>query len=227
MSQSPQAGQFNSYGEYFVYRLWEMKVFQSPQAGQFNSYVKMSKIYFEEWSRRSQSPQAGQFNSYTFLIYSRKIVSFSSQSPQAGQFNSYLIVLRYIGQMTSYQCLNPLKRVNSILTSKCIGEVKWEYSLNPLKRVNSILTLNYHHQSFILWLLSQSPQAGQFNSYRRLPLPEAYDFVSVVSIPSSGSIQFLPGDVVRWGEKSAFVGLNPLKRINSILTEAGRNLPVS
>ena len=66
--------------------------------------------------------------------------SIMSQSPQAGQFNSYLIVLRYIGQMTSYQCLNPLKRVNSILTSKCIGEVKWEYSLNPLKRVNSILT---------------------------------------------------------------------------------------
>ena len=207
---------------------WTVRWVSIPSSGSIQFLQKNSALNPRDLDMCVSIPSSG---SIQFLL--RSIMAFltfasiMSQSPQAGQFNSYLIVLRYIGQMTSYQCLNPLKRVNSILTSKCIGEVKWEYSLNPLKRVNSILTLNYHHQSFILWLLSQSPQAGQFNSYRRLPLPEAYDFVSVVSIPSSGSIQFLPGDVVRWGEKSAFVGLNPLKRINSILTEAGRNLPVS
>jgi len=40
-------------------------------------------------------------------------------------------------------------------------------------------------------LKSQSPQAGQFNSYksRGISLSRGY---SIVSIPSSGSIQFLP-----------------------------------
>ncbi len=42
------------------------------------------------------------------------------------------------------KCLNPLKRVNSILTlfidtERCV--LKYEESLNPLKRVNSILTV--------------------------------------------------------------------------------------
>jgi len=62
----------------------------------------------------SQSPQAGQFNSYSHkknCILNLK----KSQSPQAGQFNSYIKLIpaetyrREIG-------LNPLKRVNSILT---------------------------------------------------------------------------------------------------------------
>jgi len=62
-------------------------------------------------------------------------------------------------------------------------------SLNPLKRVNSILTKvlleekkNEHHKS-------QSPQAGQFNSY--LTELRRSQVRSQVSIPSSGSIQFL------------------------------------
>ncbi len=38
---------------------------QSPQAGQFNSYIK--KLLGKERWCKSQSPQAGQFNSYTKL----------------------------------------------------------------------------------------------------------------------------------------------------------------
>jgi len=37
--------------------------------------------------------------------------------------------------------------------------------LNPLKRVNSILTLEYIMCYSLQSLLSQSPQTGQFNSY--------------------------------------------------------------
>ena len=62
-----------------------------------------------------------------------------SQSPQAGQFNSYcfsLIICAYI--------------------------IK---SLNPLKRVNSILTVIETLEKLACKFGSQSPQAGQFNSY--------------------------------------------------------------
>ncbi len=37
---------------------------QSPQAGQFNSYLEEERIYVYDFLT-SQSPQAGQFNSYT------------------------------------------------------------------------------------------------------------------------------------------------------------------
>jgi len=62
-----------------------------------------------------------------------------SQSPQTGQFNSYIVydadkILRRL------QSLNPLKRVNSILTSCIMNGLIDGKGLNPLKRVNSILT---------------------------------------------------------------------------------------
>ena len=38
MSQSPQAGQFNSYYRELI-RSLERRLSQSPQAGQFNSYL--------------------------------------------------------------------------------------------------------------------------------------------------------------------------------------------
>jgi len=62
--------------------------------------------------------------------------------------------------------------------------------------------------------MSQSPQAGQFNSYGKSSkgLPRAYQ----VSIPSSGSIQFLL--VEQFTGPEAEKSLNPLKRVNSILT---------
>jgi len=63
---------------------------------------------------------------------------------------------------------------------------------------------------------SQSPQTGQFNSYIdfEISLIEVDNFVS---IPSNGSIQFLhiSGYTVPIGK---YEGLNPLKRVNSILT---------
>jgi len=63
--------------------------------------------------------------------------------------------------------------------------------LNPLKRVNSILTLLDLVNLQIEMSTSQSPQTGQFNSYG-WALPE-------FGAMTSG-------------------GLNPLKRVNSILT---------
>jgi len=86
-----------------------------------------------------------------------------SQSPQTGQFNSYY---SKVFKAATHNSLNPLKRVNSILTA--VAETSFEgniFSLNPLKRVNSILTRN---------------EQGQIVS------------VPGVSIPSNGSIQFLP-----------------------------------
>jgi len=38
-------------------------------------------------------------------------------------------------------------------------------SLNPLKRVNSILTASCYLEFIEPWTMSQSPQTGQFNSY--------------------------------------------------------------
>ena len=112
-----------------------------------------------------------------------------SQSPQTGQFNSYRII-RHPRENTSLS-LNPLKRVNSILTKLGInplpalrksqspqtgqfnsyGFLLHEHkrrgkSLNPLKRVNSILTLTCKIVKVCSWKESQSPQTGQFNSYR-------------------------------------------------------------
>ena len=44
-------------------------------------------------------------------------------------------------ELYNFQSLNPLKRVNSILTEKnYFGNAKGFECLNPLKRVNSILT---------------------------------------------------------------------------------------
>ena len=63
-----------------------------------------------------------------------------SQSPQTGQFNSYKNDGGERGRM-KHKGLNPLKRVNSILTaSDLISLAESMKSLNPLKRVNSILT---------------------------------------------------------------------------------------
>ena len=65
----------------------------------------------------------------------------SSQSPQTGQFNSYNVVRLYR--------IDPKNK-----------------SLNPLKRVNSILTRSLDGSEIISEKGSQSPQTGQFNSYR-------------------------------------------------------------
>jgi len=67
---------------------------------------------------------------------------YKSQSPQTGQFNSYADSCICPHTRQKSQGLNPLKRVNSILTELTElrkTQVKSQ-CLNPLKRVNSILT---------------------------------------------------------------------------------------
>ncbi len=65
----------------------------------------------------SQSPQTGQFNSYVQEnLFVRKDIFDTSQSPQTGQFNSYTIISLSNFPTLLFHCLNPLKRVNSILT---------------------------------------------------------------------------------------------------------------
>ena len=62
--------------------------------------------------------------------------------------------------------LNPLKRVNSILTKYAWSGAEYGWnSLNPLKRVNSILTVGFDISYKSIYIESQSPQTGQFNSY--------------------------------------------------------------
>jgi len=140
----------------------------------------------------SQSPQAGQFNSYSMVFESSYFLSQKlSQSPQAGQFNSYPKRISLLYERDSY-CLNPLKRVNSILTPEDIPFLSRAFK-------------------------SQSPQAGQFNSYEMKDEMIAKGW-KIVSIPSSGSIQFLPKYIIR-ALPQAPISLNPLKRVNSILTE--------
>jgi len=191
-----------------------------------------------------------------------------SQSPQTGQFNSYCLDWRSIVNLYFF-CLNPLKRVNSILT--CLlgrDNLLWlsRYSLNPLKRVNSILTevkdvlfsarynvsipsngsIQFLHScicphtrqksqvsipsngsiQFLLgsrigssgWIYekSQSPQTGQFNSYA-VNIFNDNGWIVWVSIPSNGSIQFLP-ELTELRKTQLKSRLNPLKRVNSILT---------
>ena len=66
-------------------------------------------------------------------------------------------------------------------------------SLNPLKRVNSILT-------------------GMSDA-------DVCNELGMVSIPSSGSIQFLQILKLKNPQADRALSLNPLKRVNSILTK--------
>jgi len=67
------------------------------------------------------------------------------------------------------------------------------------------------------FLRSQSPQTGQFNSYSQSSFI-LFSQASKVSIPSNGSIQFLQSDDLITLEIDKEICLNPLKRVNSILT---------
>jgi len=132
----------------------------------------------------------------------------------------FLRIIPWIGLSIENTSLNPLKRVNSILTLffKSL-EVMLELGLNPLKRVNSILT-ELVSLAESLKIESQSPQTGQFNSYtirgdyyiskvgnsvsipsngsiqflRAFFYPRFCNLICLVSIPSNGSIQFLQGN---------------------------------
>ena len=90
-------------------------------------------------------------------------------------------------------------------------------SLNPLKRVNSILTIFVLLVSPESFPESQSPQAGQFNSYKLyLKSPDIF-LMKLSQSPQAG--QFNSYFLSRaFNISEEVLGLNPLKRVNSILT---------
>ncbi len=129
-----------------------------------NSILTLKKISIIAVSIWSQSPQTGQFNSYSEKYdLSYLYLNLKSQSPQTGQFNSYSVGI--YDKAFADLCLNPLKRVNSILTISGYCRCIVTYCLNPLKRVNSILTITPCYDVLRSAVKSQSPQTGQFNSY--------------------------------------------------------------
>ena len=89
-----------------------------------------------------------------------------SQSPQTGQFNSYHKESR-LPPPTLFFCLNPLKRVNSILTLKEGPNYMKMGGIVSIPSNGSIqfLLIMRNCFSYTKRLRSQSPQTGQFNSY--------------------------------------------------------------
>jgi len=142
-------------------------------------------VVIPEWS---QSPQTGQFNSYLSLDSEVAFAEARVSIPSNGSIQ-FLHSWDPNRKVTKSLSLNPLKRVNSILTRFEIWVPEEMKSLNPLKRVNSILTPSNDSDEFFGLLASQSPQTGQFNSY--YIFPKEIDTLVIVSIPSNGSIQFL------------------------------------
>ena len=168
---------------------------------------------------------------------SRKVLS---QSPQTGQFNSYLEHIE-MPEAPNILSLNPLKRVNSILTLDdkdyvsllCPVSIPSNGSIQFLpillelwsleNRYNVSIPSNGSIQFLHSWnwkdqgggYRSQSPQTGQFNSYYSITQCKKKRGLQV-SIPSNGSIQFLQNSIS--SEAIKFTRLNPLKRVNSILT---------
>ena len=112
--------------------------------------------------------------------------------------------------------LNPLKRVNSILTCTLLYSLhRAIYSLNPLKRVNSILT-NRTVSWKTNWSWVSIPSNGSIQFLLDL-VNLQIEMSCLVSIPSNGSIQFLL-IIIRGCLDISLKSLNPLKRVNSILT---------
>ncbi len=140
-----------------------------------------------------------------------------SQSPQAGQFNSYDVVFIY--DTSSGISLNPLKRVNSILTSQ--RSIMFPtHSIVSIPSSGSIQFLQIKPDScpsLTFWKVS-IPSSGSIQFLHRLDGREHRARDSIVSIPSSGSIQFLQCITMLFF--NLYIGLNPLKRVNSILTPA-------
>ncbi len=192
-------------------------VSQSPQTGQFNSYLS---VLPELTNLRKSQVSIPSNGSIQFLHDANSYIcshNWQVSIPSNGSIQ-FLLNIIYKPLNFNFEGLNPLKRVNSILTISFYLRINIISGLNPLKRVNSILTCicgstgapalvtvsipsngsiqflpfkpdkdKYLHQS-----MSQSPQTGQFNSYKRWKM--------------------------KWYRRVG-KGLNPLKRVNSILTE--------
>ena len=89
-----------------------------------------------------------------------------SQSPQTGQLNSYSIPVRDCRETALGVSIPSNGSIQFLPTKNADIKSAAELGLNPLKRVNSILTIkSTYNQRKILFLKSQSPQTGQFNSY--------------------------------------------------------------
>ena len=162
MSQSPQAGQFNSYSG--KKEIASISFLSLNPLKRVNSILTMNHEEMKQIAKDIVSiPSSGSIQFLqtggVYCVY----ISFKSQSPQAGQFNSYtpFIALGVSDNMS----LNPLKRVNSILTDLYVIVINWKAEsqspqagqFNSYCLVVETETINYEQ--------SQSPQAGQFNSY--------------------------------------------------------------
>jgi len=89
--------------------------------------------------------------------------------------------------------------------------------LNPLKRVNSILTISLRNLPLTMRGESQSPQTGQFNSYHGIDDPQSNYEACLNPLKRVNSIltfTILEQKILTIN----FISLNPLKRVNSILT---------
>jgi len=139
--------------------------------------------------------------------------------------------------------------IQFLLKILCIASVIGMLGLNPLKRVNSILTLDRAFYRKYKNIKVSIPSNG---SIQFLPINQygIYGQWICVSIPSNGSIQFLPkyhkshyraiiksqspqtgqfnsyDEELKWEQHDPRECLNPLKRVNSILTNEKENTRV-
>ena len=142
MSQSPQTGQFNSYGRRG--NRWKRWVWVSIPSNGSIQFLRCSTGIGVQNPWWVSIPSNGSIQFLHYYI-SKTGNPCLSQSPQTGQFNSYGMKLT------------------------CPWLRQAEKSLNPLKRVNSILTRHELRITLPLGcIMSQSPQTGQFNSYQTL-----------------------------------------------------------
>jgi len=137
---------------------------QSPQTGQFNSYPDLSDNEKVKWGKVSipsnGSIQFLQSATVACLVGGQKVSIPSNGSIQFLPYKK-LINLFYEAHFS----LNPLKRVNSILT-----RLGYYYCIVPVGTVSipSNGSIQFLHNQFrvaIPFFKSQSPQTGQFNSY--------------------------------------------------------------
>ncbi len=136
---------------------------QSPQAGQFNSYHPFGAKQLLQLT--VSIPSSGSIQFLRIRTTKKPIEVYSNSLNPLKRVNSILTwKLKWYRRVG--KSLNPLKRVNSILTLLLrLYKRVCRICLNPLKRVNSILTMNTSYVQEKNLFVSQSPQAGQFNSY--------------------------------------------------------------
>jgi len=165
-SQSPQAGQFNSYLEMlFVGVRSQLLLVSIPSSGSIQFLLKQVEICLFH-KKGSQSPQAGQFNSYREKLINRIVYEFNVSIPSSGSIQFLRFRYKKSKEQYDYVSIPSSGSIQFLLNHQYFRSGNMNYRLNPLKRVNSILTMTKFKP------LSDSNKRK-------------------VSIPSSGSIQFL------------------------------------